>query len=148
MTPTTTLKLASYPLAIIITEYLGIGYEQMSILAVLLVADVITGVFREYVVNPHNISSRIGIIGVLSKLLTFTIPFIIALITKGSGIDMTSVIKGAITILVIYEGWSVISNIGQIRAKDKTIPEYDAISFLLKKLQDTLKAMLTTIMQK
>lgn len=142
----TTIKLFSYPLAVAVAAYFNLSSEQMHILAVLLFLDVATGIVRELVIDPRGFSSKIGIVGMLSKLLTFSIPFVVALVGKGVGMDMADFISVAISTLIVYEGWSVISNIGQIRAKDKTIAEYDAISFLIKKIQDFFKKILNVLM--
>lgn len=148
-TSTTLVKLGSYPLLVSILSYLGLGGEQMIILAGLLLLDTCTGVLREFVVSPQTFSSRVGIIGIVSKFLVYSLPFIIAIAAKGSGIEnLQGLLNITISTLIVYEGWSILANIGQIRAKDKTLSEYDAISFLIKKLQNILKAMLSTILQK
>lgn len=145
---TTAMKYASYPAVLFVASYLKIDAEIIGILFILLVLDVITGILKEWLLNPKGLSSRVGIIGILSKLLTLLIPLTIALVSKGSGIYTESIVKlvdMSLVILVVYEGWSVLGNIGQIRAKDKTISEYDAISFVIKKIQDTLKAVIEPI---
>ena len=146
MTTSATIKLFSYPAAVMVFGYLGLDSEQMHILALLLAVDVITGIVREFAIDPSKFSSKVGIIGMLSKLLTFTLPMVIALVGKGIGLDMAEFISVAISTLIVYEGWSILSNIGQIRAKDRTIPEYDAISFLIKKTQDFFKKILSVLM--
>ncbi len=145
-TELTTLKLFSYPLAVAVASYFQLSSEQMHILAFLLFLDVATGVTRELLIDPKGFSSKIGIVGMLSKLLTFGIPFILALVGKGIGLDMAEFVSVSISTLIVYEGWSVVSNIGQIRARDKTISEYDAISFLIKKIQDFFKKILSVLM--
>lgn len=148
-TSTTFVKLASYPVLGGLLAYLGLGGEQMLILAGLLLLDTCTGILREFVVSPQTFSSRVGIIGIVSKFLVFSLPFIIATVAKGSGIEnLQGILNITISTLIVYEGWSILANIGQIRAKDKTLSQYDAISFLIKKLQDILKAVLSTVLQK
>lgn len=142
---TVTIKLASYPLLVWAFEYTGISKEATLILAILLIADVGTALLRVAIINPKTFSSRIGIVGVLSKTCTFLIPFVIAIVGKGAGIDMRVFSNIALSTLVIFEGWSVIGNIGQIRSKDTTINEYDAVSFLIKKTQNLFKSVLDNI---
>lgn len=142
---TVTLKLASYPILVWAFSYTGISKESTGILAILLVLDVLTALIRVAVTNPKSFSSRVGIVGILSKCLTFMIPFIIAIVGKGAGLNMTSFSNYALNVLVIYEGWSVIGNIGQIRAKDTSLNEYDAISFLIRKIQALFKNLLDNV---
>lgn len=142
---TVTLKLASYPVLVWAFSYTGISKETTGILAVLLVLDVVTALIRVAITNPKAFSSRIGIVGILSKCLTFMIPFIIAIVGKGAGMNMTTFSNYALNVLVIYEGWSVIGNIGQIRAKDTSLNEYDAISFLIRKIQALFKNLLDNV---
>lgn len=139
---TVTAKLAGYPLLLWIFSYTGISAEVSGILAVLLALDVLTALIRVGINDPTKLSSRIGIVGILSKCLTFSIPFIISIVGKASGYNMGAFTEYALKILVIYEGYSVIGNIGQIRAKDTTLNEYDAISFLISRITKGFKAIL------
>lgn len=149
-TSTTTLvKLGSYPVLVGIISYFGLASEQLLILAGLLLLDTCTGILREFVVSPQTFSSRVGIIGVVSKFLVFSLPFIVATVIKGGGLEnMQGILNITVSTLIVYEGWSILANIGQIRAKDKTLSQYDAISFLIKKIQNILKAVLSTVLQK
>lgn len=137
----TTIKLISYPI-VGTAIYLNLPAEPLNILAILLLLDIITGLIREWVIDKRNISSRIGYIGFISKMLTFLIPFVFAFVFKGIGFDVKIFAETIISVLIVYEGWSVISNIGQIRAGDKTINEYDAISYLIKTIQDIFRGLL------
>lgn len=138
----TTLKLASYPAIVWLFAYTGFNHEAVGILALLLVIDVITALIRVAVTDPTKLSSKIGIIGILSKCLTFIVPFVIVIVGKGAGLDMLAFANSAVTILLVYEGWSIIGNIGQIRSKDTSLAEYDAVSLLISKIQDTFKGIL------
>ena len=141
------IKFISYPI-VVTAFYLNLPSEPLNILAILLLLDVITAIIREWIIDKKSISSRIAIIGIVSKMLTFMLPFIVALVFKGIGFDVRLLAGTIVSILVVYEGWSVISNIGQIRAGDRTINEYDAISYLIKKIQDIFKGMLENIYKK
>jgi len=143
----TSFKLASYPIGVYILQYTGIKQEAVAILAVLFLIDIITAVIRQFIVNPHSLSSKTGTIGVLSKLLSLLIPITLALVGKGVGVDLKYLVDVSISVLIVYEGWSIISNIGQIRQKEVGNSEYDAISFLIKKIQDSLRNMLTSMVE-
>ena len=141
----TAFKFASYPLIVAMLQYTGISGEASGILAILLLADVVTAVIRVLAIDPRKFSSHVGILGVLSKCLTFSIPFIIAIVGKGAGFDMAMFVDISMSTLIVYEGWSVIGNIGQIRKQDTTLNEYDAVSFLINKVQVMFKGILENI---
>lgn len=143
-----TIKLISYPVLLWIFSYTNISHEAVAILTILLVVDVLTAIIRVAITDYKSLSSRTGIIGMLSKLLTFLIPFIVAIVGRGAGVDMTMYVSMSLKVLIIYEGWSVLTNIVQIRKKDKTIGEFDAISMVLNTIQQFFKTVLTSIFQK
>lgn len=143
----TSIKLASYPIVVFILDYTGIKQEAVAILAILFLIDIITAIARQFVIDPRSISSKIGTIGILSKLLSLLIPLTLALVGKGVGVDLKYLVDISISVMIVYEGWSIVSNIGQIRQKQIGNSEYDAISFLIKKIQDTLRDMLMTILK-
>lgn len=140
-----TLKLAGYPALLWLFSYTGIDAEVGLILGCLLAMDVVTALIRTAIVDPKKFSSRIGIVGILSKCLTFCIPFVISIAGKGAGYEMKVFTDYALKILVIYEAYSVIGNIGQIRSKDTTLNEYDAVSFLISRVQKAFKSLLDAI---
>lgn len=142
---TSVIRLGSYPILAALFAYTGLSHEAIGILAVLLVLDVLTAIIRVAVKNPQALSSRIGIVGILSKCLTFMIPFVVVIVGKGAGFDMTKLATVMVSILIIYEGWSVIGNIGQIRSEDTTLNEYDSVSLLIKKIQVLFKNLLDNI---
>lgn len=141
----TVVKAISYPAIAWIFVYTGFSQEAVTILGILLVADVMTALIRVAVKDPTALSSRVGIVGILSKCLTFCIPFLIVIVGKGAGVPMGDFANIALTVLVVFEGWSVIGNIGQIRKEDTTLNEYDAVSLLIKKTQQVFKTALETI---
>jgi hypothetical protein len=142
---TIAMKLTSYPILLWVLNYTQIDKEAGAILAILLVLDVLTALSRVALINPKSFSSRVGIVGILSKCLTFTIPFILAVVGKGAGLDMGTFVNYSLRILVIYEGWSILGNIGQIRAKDTSLNEYDAISLMIRKIQGMFKTLLDQV---
>lgn len=144
-TATPTIKLISYPAIVWLFSYTGLSHEAVSILAILLALDVITALIRVAVINPSDLSSKKGIVGIVSKCLTFMIPFLIVIVGKGAGIDMSKFATMSVTVLVVFEGWSIIGNIGQIRSKDTTLNEYDGVSLLIKRTQNMFKAILDNV---
>lgn len=140
-----TTKLCSYICLPAILHYLGLDADVILILAILLVLDVVTGLLRVAVTEPQKLSSRIGIIGVLSKLLVILVPLLLGLAGKGIGYDLKPMIHVSLSVLVVYEVWSILGNIVQIRTKDVTLNEFDAVSALIRGLQEMFKRMLGTL---
>ncbi len=140
-------KTVSYALLVPLFTYIGVSKELVAILCVLIVLDIITAILREYVVG-ERIRSRMFWIGVTAKLLLILIPFVVILVGKGVGIDLGSLGKVTLSIFIVAEGYSIIGNIIQIRAKDKSIDEQDAITAVIKGIESTLKKILGLLMQK
>ena len=134
-TTTEILKNLSYIPAI----FLGLSTESYAILGALMIVDTITGVIRAGVVhgwrsvNSHNLS-----FGILSKMCLILIPLIVALAGRGSGVDLTIVAKGALSMLVLSETYSILGNMQSIRTR-KDIAEFDAVNFVLAGLRHTIE---------
>lgn len=124
--------------------FLGLSTESYGILAMLMIADTITGIIRAGVihgwrsVNSHNFS-----FGILSKMCLILTPMIVALAGRGSGLDLTLVATGALSMLVLSEAYSVLGNVQSIRNR-KDVLEFDAMNFVLTKLREGLEKLLVT----
>jgi toxin secretion/phage lysis holin len=119
-------------------EYLRIPQEQITILATLMIIDFITGVGKQYRIDRHKITSHAAWIGAMKKVATLTAVLSIALIFKGIKLDGSAWINGALAIFIMSEGYSIIQNIYAIRT-GKILPEFDAISLLIKSFGDFIK---------
>ena len=53
-----TLKTSGYIAMVAVFEYLQISQEQLGLLAVLMVADLLTGIAKQYRINPQEITSH------------------------------------------------------------------------------------------
>lgn len=124
--------------------FLGLSTESYGILAALMVVDTITGVIRAGVVhgwrsvNSHNLS-----FGVLSKMCLIATPFIVAIAGRGAGVDLTLVAKGALSMLILSEAYSILGNTQAIRIR-KDIREFDAINIILSRLRAMIEKLLVT----
>lgn len=145
---TTQIKALGYLSLIFLFEFFRIDTLQFVILLALLAADVISGGLRELIISPSTFSSRIGLVGILGKVLIIGIPAVFALVLKGVGIDGDLMLRVILSLLIAYEGYSFLANVGQIRAKDKTIGEYDAVTALIQYLQDYLKRFVSALIPK
>lgn len=55
---------------------------------------------------------------------------------------MDAFVEVVMTLLIVSEWYSVVGNIIQIREKDSTINEYDAITSVMRFIQHSLKSIL------
>jgi toxin secretion/phage lysis holin len=139
----TIFKNLSYVLAYIATvEWLGFNPLSLNIFVALMIIDVITGVVRACQVEGcHTLKSSIGIRGVLSKILLLTALFSIALTAKGMGYTVDNLVQGAVSVLTLGELYSILGNIHSART-GKPKQEFDAVTYLLSKVKDSLKQVL------
>lgn len=142
-----TCKAISYTILVPLFTYTGVSSELVAILSVLIILDIFTAIVREFVVG-EKIKSRMFWVGVTAKMLLILIPFVVILVGKGVGIDLASLGKVTLSIFIVAEGYSIIGNVIQIRAKDKTIDEQDAITSVIKGIESMLKKILGLLMQK
>lgn len=138
------LKSFSYGIFVPLFAYTGVNEELVLILSLLIFLDITTAIIREWITGG-KIESRTLWIGVASKLLLICVPFVLILIGKGASIDFTPISKLALSTFIVFEGYSILGNIVQIRLKDKTIHEQDAITLVLRKAQEIIKNIINTL---
>lgn len=100
--------------------------------------DFITGVGKQYRIDPIAITSRRAWLGVMKKSATIVSIFSVALILKGINLLSEEYISVMLSILIMAEGYSSIQNIYAIRT-GSILPEFDAISIFLKTFSEFLK---------
>lgn len=119
--------------------YLGISMEQFTILAVLLVVDIITGIWRSAIVGGgQSVTSWKAINGFMSKMLFLLIPLVIAAAGKSVGVELVVLAKSALGLLTLATSYSIIGNIYGIRT-GKVVKEFDAIHYILIYIEKLLK---------
>lgn len=122
--------------------FLGLSMESFVILAAFMVLDTFLGVVRVGVVHgPTAIKSYRLISGLLSKLTIILIPLVVAYTGKGVGLDLHHVASGALSILILSHAYSIFGNIHSIRLR-KDVYEFDAISWLLTRLQTMIERLI------
>lgn len=136
------LYLASYAIFVPLLTYTSLSKENVLILSFLLLIDIATAILREWVIDPKKIQSRILCIGLISKLMVWILPFVIIIAGKGANIDLSKLGNISLSVFIVAEAYSIIGNVIQIRARDKTIYEYDAITLVLRETQHFLRKML------
>jgi len=134
----TIVKNAAYIPAI----FIGLSAQSYAILAVLMVVDTIFGVLRVGIVHggEHIRSYRLSA-GILSKLTIIGVPLMIAWAGQGVGINLVMVAQGAISMLILAQLYSILGNVYSIRV-GKDVQEFDAVSWVLHRLQKTIERLL------
>lgn len=134
-----------YNLLYVLGAYLGIKHEMMGILATLLIIDTVTGILKSARINGvKSITSTSLTAGIISKMLLFLVPVIVALALKSFNVaDSTVVLQASIGVLCMSEAYSSISNIQSYRTGE-AVDEVDALAIILK----WMKKLLLTLINK
>lgn len=118
---------------------LGMQMHSFTILLAFIVVDMITGVWRVAIVHGgKEIRSVHAINGLVSKLLFALIPLVIAYAGKGIGVDLIRFATGALSLLILATGYSIIGNIYTIRS-GVPVKEFDAVRFILSAFRRLLE---------
>lgn len=141
------LKIAGYGLSVIVFESLGIQQTQIGILVILMLLDFITWIGKQYKIDASQITSHEAWLGIIKKILTLAIIFIVWLLFKGLWIDGTAYINWVLAILIMAEAYSSLQNIYAFRT-GTVLPEYDVISILIKTVWNYLKEMIDKTVNK
>lgn len=104
--------------------------------------DIITGILRAGTIKgwASVTSSSFGF-GIAFKALIILIPLIVALTGKGIGIDLLFMAKGALSMLIVSEAYSIIGNIYSIRT-GKDQEEFDAVNWSIARVREILLKIL------
>lgn len=128
-------NLAYIPAAIIAV---GLDINSYLILAIFLLFDLFTGVWRSIVIEGlDSLRSWKGINGFFSKFLFLSVPIVVAYMGHGIGMDMKSMAQMALGVLLLFTGYSILGNIYSIRS-GKPYTEPDAMRYILKVAQGVL----------
>lgn len=118
--------------------FLGMSMHNFGILLVFIILDMITGIWRVYVMQGGEaIKSRHAINGLASKMLFVVIPLVVAYTGKGLGVDLTYLATGCLGLLIAATGYSIIGNIYTIRTGVMVV-EFDAIKLILTAIKNLL----------
>jgi toxin secretion/phage lysis holin len=137
------LKNVSYVIAFIGTvEYLGFTAESLSILTILMLFDILTGVSRAYC-NEGGSAIRSAILrkGLLAKFLLFSGLLATALTAKGLGYDSVLYAQGIINVLMLGELFSILGNIHSIKTGQPKV-EFDALTWMLNRVKGMLDKLI------
>ncbi len=123
-----------------VMQYLDLEAEVISIFAILLSIDLVTGWAKTVSLGEKPRSRRLAK-GILAKSVLLLMPIVLALGAKAIHMDATVLVYVFINALILSEVYSIIGNIYTIRTGRAT-EEYDVISKILKVIRTMLNRLL------
>ncbi len=121
-------------------NFIKLDATVISMYALLLVIDIVTGVLKAIRLGRKP-TSKAFLIGIMAKLTFLLIPITIAVAAKGIGLDLTSFVTTVIAALILNEVYSTIANIYTINT-GKEAEEFDVLSKILSFIRDFISRML------
>ena len=129
-------------------EYVWVKVEPFSILGVLMLADMITGISKQYILDKQLITSHRWWYGLVKKVYTLVGILSLALAIKGVGLSGETFLMVTLSGFIGAELYSVIQNI-YIFHTGKKVTEFDATSFvfrsILRVIRGKMEAEVNTI---
>jgi phage-related holin len=119
--------------------YTGLPVEPAAILGTLMAVDFIAGVHKSHAIGRSVTSQRMRV-GLMSKFGVLTIPLVMALAAKGLGANFEWIVNWSISLFILSETYSIIANIYTSRT-GKDVPEFDAVSAVLRRVRALLDDM-------
>ena len=120
--------------------YLDLDKEAVVGLTILLLVDMVTGVWKTIALGQKPKSWRFAN-GLISKLVLLIVPFALAISAKAVHIDITIFIYATIDALILSELYSILANIYTIQTK-KITEEFDVMSLILKRTRYFINTIL------
>ncbi len=120
--------------------YWGMDEEAVIGLSILIVIDMITGVWKTIALDKKPSSTRF-VNGLISKLVLLIIPFVLAVASKSVHLDLSIFLWVVINALILSEMYSILANIYTIRSKKET-EEFDVMSIILRKTRKFIDKVL------
>lgn len=125
--------------------YLWISQEVVYVLTALIFIDVLTGIAKHIV--HGTVRSRSLSAGLISKLILLLIPLTLWLVGKSWGYDLSTLVTVAVSVLAVWEWYSILANIYEIQTKKK-LEEFNVVGLLIQKLASFLKSLLDKDIEK
>jgi phage-related holin len=124
-------------------HFIGLDPLALWILALSFILDFLTGITKAWVVGEYK--SKIGWVKTLSKVLGIGLIACVALVLKLLGYGYGTFITASFMILACHDLISATANIYTIRT-GKKLEEFDAISILIKAINEKLIALVKKLM--
>ena len=119
--------------------FFWLSQVAISLLTLLIIIDSITGFTKAWI--NKEASSKAWIRGIIAKFYLLIIPISISSVWMISGLDLTSLVSGTLSLLAFAELYSIVANIYEIKTKNK-LPEYDAVSSVIKALLSIIRKII------
>ena len=123
-------KLAGFTTVVAYIEYVGVNPEMMTLLAVLMVFDVMTWIGKRIALGKKDITSRKLVVGVMAKVFVLSLLLLLAWAFKITMLGSNVAISLVVGMFIAGELYSSIQNIYTIKTQ-KIISEYDAVATIL-----------------
>lgn len=123
---------------------LDINMDTVSILTTLMIMDTVVGVLKSLRLG-QSFSFQILTWGFVSKLAVLIVPVTLALIGKALTFDFTWFVNATLDILVLSEGFSIITNVLAIKER-KHIKNTDLMTKLLNVIRRGMMKIINNIM--
>ena len=141
-TPLSWVKATLYPIRISFIAFAWWTEQAFVILAWLIALDFILGIIKAAVIKDPITSKKMKV-WLLWKLVLLLIPLCIWVTGQAIHVNMVWIVEIAAWALTLAELYSILQNIYIIKTWEH-IEEYDAISFVIKKLLWMVKKLLAT----
>ena len=137
-----TIKLSWYFWSFAMFEYLNISSEQLTILWILMVIDFILWIWKQWRINPREITSHKAWLWAMKKMTTMLVILAIWFAFRWIWFkDIMSYMQWMLSIIIMAEVYSIVQNAYTIRT-GKIVKEYDVISLFLKSFWDLIQNMI------
>lgn len=120
--------------------FLNINTDIVKILLALMFLDTLFGIWKAVVMN-RKIKAGILFEGIISKAMILLIPMVLALISKGVGYDFKLFPDIILKVLIMAEGFSIITSFYTIRTK-KEPKDVDLITMILTSLRKIMMSFI------
>lgn len=123
-------KLAGFATIISYIEYVWVSPEMVTLLAILMVFDVATGIGKRFALGKKDITSRKLVVWVATKVFVLTLLLLLAWAFKITTLGSDIAISMVIWLFIAWELYSSMQNIYTMQSK-KEVTEYDAVTLIL-----------------
>lgn len=143
-----TIKTLWYSLWFFLFSYLELPKEALWLLLLISWFDILTWVFKTVSIKWWQaVTSNKFTLWVIKKVLIFSAILIFSAALKANGISGADLLKKIVWVFAMWEAYSTIGNCYSWYSK-KELPEFDAISFILKWISTTIQNILEQILRR
>ena len=127
------VKTGLFVWAVTVFAYTGINSEAFTVLWILMFVDMITGISKQYRLNPQEVTSHRWWLGLIKKIYTLIGILSVWMAIRGTWFDPTTFLALVIPWFIAAELYSVIQNI-YIFSTGEKVTEFNATKFIFQAL--------------